>query len=723
MRIHVVNTDVEERAEEVDLGTLRNPSSDFWFEPISGKVYTGKSVTEDTALTFSAFYAAVRIRSHAISTLPLILYRRVGPNKVRAINHPLYPILKNSPNNYQTTQEWLEQVSIHKDMLGNSLSVIIRNGAQRVSQLIPVHPGRVQVEVDRDTREPFYIIDGNTHNPWSMNEALHFKDLSLSGYMGISKIRAAKQAIGYGLGLEEFGARFVDNDASSGLVIVHPGSIGDKGVKGLKKQWEDASRGKNRHRARVLQEGAKVEKITIAPEDAQFLESRQFSIQEIARFMGVPPHMLSDLSKSSFNNIEEQGLDFLFNTVRPELVKIEQKINKVLLGNSEDFFVEFLFDARARADLASRYNAFSTGINAGFLTANEVRSFENLPQIEGGDTLRVPLNTAPVGQASIRQYGEDNKKKKKDKEKKRQITDTTSEANDHTHRVTFPDSSEEGGEVRTTPGGVNDHTHTVEYPAFEEGESFSYTTSREEGHTHSGTVNERNLPQNMETRQLPRQVSLRDEIRSEFREAADEILNEEVPQLRRILERATTAERLERELEDFFEQHQVFVRSKIEPLYRRFANNVASSLAEDKEREVPDIDEFIEKVIDSAVLRWTRSSRLQLEDLEDNESRSKRLDEWEEKRAAKFADSESTQIQGAAAKAAFIGMGFTRLVWRTRGKNCPFCERLNGRTIDINGAFLLEGDSIDGEGGTLVSNKKISQPGAHRGCDCYLDAE
>ncbi|KKN14044.1 hypothetical protein LCGC14_1000090 [marine sediment metagenome] len=647
MEIQVIDSDNKE--ERASLATP-NASDDFWFEDLGGKTYSGKPVTEDTALTNAAFYAAVRIRSHAISTLPLILYKRVGDNKERATNHPLYPILKSSPNQMHTSQEWLELVSLHKDIQGNHFTFIIRNNGGQINQLVPVHPNRVTIKFDADSKEPFYIVNGDTHNPWSMNEVLHFRDLSIDGVMGISKIKAAKQAISYGLGLEDYGARFIQNDASSGVILTHPQSIGDDAIKGLKKAFEDSRRGSNKHRVAVLGEGVSIEKISIPPDDAQFLQSRQFSIQEIARFMGVPPHMLSDLSKSSFSNIESQELSFLFNTVRPELVKIEQRINKVLLANSPDYFVEFLFDARERADLASRYKAYSTGLNAGFLTANEVRSFENLSQVEGGDVLRAPLNTAPVG------------------EEAREIVSNAPDKNQPiAQRVEVLDP---------------------------------------------------------ETRALPGHVILRDDFQRDFRKTASEILEEEIPQLREILEDAPTAERLQSKLDAFFLSHSEFVRFKIEPLYLRFTQRIATVNAEEAGKDVPDIDEFVEKLIASAVLRWVRSSRNQLDALEDNESRLKRLDEWEEKRAGKFADAESTQVQGAAVRATFIAMGFSRLIWRTRGDNCPYCQTLNGKSVDSNGTFVNAGEDTTVEGlPPMRSNSKISHPPRHRGCDCYITAE
>ena len=638
-------TDSDNKEERASLATP-NPSSDFWFEDLGSRTYSGKRVTEDTALQFSAFYAAVRIRSHAISTLPLILYKRVGNNKERATNHPLYSILKHSPNKFHTSQEWLELVSIHKDIQGNNFTFIIRNNGGQITQLVPVHPNRVTIKFDGDSKEPFYIVDQDTHKPFSMSEVLHFRDLSVDGVMGISKIKAAKQSISYGLGLEDYGARFINNDASSGIILTHPQSIGAESVKGLKKSFEDSRRGNNKHRVTILQEGVSVEKISIPPDDAQFLQSRQFSIQEIARFMGVPPHMLSDLSKSSFNNIEQQSLDFLFNTIRPELVKIEQRLNKVLLANSTEFFVEFLVDARARADLASRYTAYSTGLNAGFLTANEVRSFENLSQVEGGDVLRAPLNTAPVGSREI---------------------------------------------VSNAPPKL--------------------------------PLPERVQALDPETRTLPGHVTVRDDFQTEFRKTASEILNEEIPALRKILEDSPTAERLERQLNDFFEAHSSFVRNKIEPLYLQYTRQIASVTAKEAERDVPDIDEFVEKLIASAVLRWVRNSRNQLDALEDNESRINRLDEWEEGRASKFADAESVQIQGAVVRASFIDMGFKRLVWRTRGANSPFCQRLDGKTIGINEKFVQENESLDGDEGNFTSKKSIRHAPLYRGCQCYLEAE
>ena len=615
-KIVTSNKEVERREN------LANPSDDFWFADVSPKTFTGASVTETSAMRFSAFYAAVRIRSQAISTLPLILYKRVGPNKERATNRPLYPILKNSPNKFHTTQEWLEMTSINMDIQGNAYTFVVRNGGGQVEQLMPVHPSRVRIEnrvvgIERGEEiiERVYIVEGDP-KPWRMSETLHFKDLSVDGVVGISKIKAARQAIAYGLGLEEYGGRFIANDAAAGLVISHPSSIGDVGVKRLTADVEASRRGKNKHRMLVLQEGAKVEKITIPPDDAQFLQSRQFSIQEISRFMGVPPHMLSDLSKSSFNNIEQESLDFLFNTIRPELVKIEQRINKVLLANSEEFFVEFLFDARQRADLASRYEAYSKGLASGFLKLNEVRAWENLPQEKGGDDLRPPLNTAPV-------------------EKREYIA----------------------------PSEIAANEKIVEL--------------------------EKELYKRADTQQP---VSLREKYRDDFILASSNLLfdHEETGALTD-------------------DKHKVVVRAEIGPLYRTFAGEITGIASMVVGRDFPHIDEFVNKLIDSAVIRWFKAGPA--------------VNVYQ---AELFADAELIRVHNAVTRAAFIAMGHTDFIWR-RGKNCehcPYCSTLDGEVIcGKQEVFVRSGESVSPEGlPPMVVTHNIGHAPLHSGCDCSIEA-
>lgn len=619
---------------------LSNPSHDFWFSDLGRGTAAGRPVNENTAMQFSAFYAAVRIRAQAISTLPLVLYERSGEGeRRRAETNPLYSVLHTTPNRFQSSVEWLEMTSLNLDLYGNAYTFIQRDNAGRVVQLIPVHSGRITIEWDKRTGERFYVLDHRVapDSVFSTSEMMHFTGLSIDGVQGISLLRAAKETIAHGLALEDFGSRFFANDSTSGLVLSHPQTIGSEGVEGLRKAWEAGRTGRNQHRVHVLQEGVKAERITIAPEDSQFIESRQFSIQEIARFCGVPPHLLGDLSRATFSNIEQQSLDFLLNTIGPALRKIETRINKSLLANDPSHFVEFLVDARQRVDYKSRHEGYQLGIQNGFYTVNEVRRWENLPPMEGGDVLRFPLNTAPA-------LGEP--------------------------------------ERASTPA----------------------------------TETRRLLPP--ETRALPEHTRIRDQYVERFEKTADELLEEEIPAVRRIVEANADPGQLRRELEAYFRNHRSTVERKLEPLYREFMTRVAESNARDLDQDPPDLRSFIADVIESASLRWVNSSRDQLNALDTSEERLTRLDEWSKKRAGKFANIESVQMQNAATRATLVALGITRLVWRTRNP-CPLCDGLDGRTVGIQEDFVSEGEDVNG----LIAPRSLKNPPLHQGCQCFLSHE
>lgn len=670
MEIKIIGTSPEEIERRANLS---NPSDDFWFTDNSRKTHTGEAVTETTALRYSAFYAAVRIRSQAISTVPLILYKRVGNNKERATDHPLFPLLHNSPNDVHTSQEWLELVSVHMDMQGNAYTFIIRNNRGQVTQLIPVHPSRVRIdnitrrESGVEITERVYFVEGDDR-PWSMSETLHFKDLSIDGVMGISKIKAAREAIAYGLGLEAYGGRFFANDASSGLVITHPENIGKIAYEQLSTIFEQKRLGINKHRVAVLGEGAKVEKITISPEDAQFLKSRQFSIQEISRFMGVPPHMLSDLSKSSFNNIEEESLSFLHNTLRPAFVRIEQKINKVLLGNDPKFFVEFLFDARQRADLAARSEAYSKALAAGWMTANEIRAFENLPQVEGGNDLRAPLNTAPVEKRVteleyivLRNQIDRVQESLDDAERKNAI-----ELDKAIQRTSI--------EVRVDPSGFDSKSDFLKEcipTVLEDG-------TAEDQDQAVAICN--SMWENRSVRQLPATVSLRDAFRDDFKETAIKILDERT------------------HLED--DEYKVAARTYLGYLYHEFAEGIVSYIEEETGRGSPNLDPFVDKLIDSAANRWINESTSDIK---------------------LFIADESVKVQNAITRRALSAQGVKGFVWRL-GNNCARCADC----LDLDG-YVVSGKEVFAQSGQMTPDgfqveHNISHAPLHSGCDCTVEA-
>ena len=628
---------------------LTNPGDDFWYSDLPRRASAGIPVNDRSALNHPAFYAALRIRAQTISTLPLVLYIKDGQGgELRAENHPLYDILHARPNRFQTTVEFLEMISLNIDLYGNAYVFIQRNNAGRIIGLVPIHSRRIRMQCEDG--DWFYVVDGkvSSSNVYSPDEIIHFRGLSIDGVNGVSLLTAAKESLSLGLSMQDFAARFFANDSSAGGILVHPQTIGDEGVQGLKNAWEQGRLGSSRHKVQVLQEGVKFERITIPNNDSQFLESRQFNVQEISDYTGVPPHMLGDLSRATFSNIEQQSIDFLNNTIRPALEKLEARFNHSLLPDDSRHFVQFFVEAQRSVDYKSKHEAVIPGLLAGAYTPNEARRILGLPPVDGGDTLRAPLNTAPV-------------------------QDTTN--------------------ARNLDVSVSEHR--------------------------CGSDNEQaSLPSPIETRALPEHTRIRDQYVERFEKIADELLEEEIPALRRIVEASENPDDLRRELEAYFSNHRSTVERKLEPLYREFMNKIAESNARDIDQEPPDLQEFIDNVIEAASIRWIRSSEDQLNALASIDERLSRLDEWSERRAGKFATVESNQVSNAATRATLVSLGITRLVWRTRTP-CPLCDGLEGRTVGVQENFVSEGENVNG----LIAPRALRQPPLHQGCQCYLSHE
>jgi HK97 family phage portal protein len=371
-----------------------------WFLPeLMGQGQTQSASTEDGALRVAAVYACVRVISETVASLPLITYTRL-PNggKQRAENHPLYELLRISPNTEQTSLEWREQMLAHLLLRGNAYSRIVRRG-NTVSELIPITPDQVDVKTSNGAILGYEIrIDGRPELI-APSDMLHVRGLSTDGVMGRSVLRDASDAFNSSKAAQEYGRRVLENDATPGMVLRHPGTLDEEAAQRLRKSWQSMFGGpRNAGRTAVLEEGMSVEKVQMTAEDLQFLDTRRLQRQEIASIYRVPPHLIGDLSASSYSNIEQQSIEFVTHCVRPWCVRIEQALWKKVVtpADRKSVFVEFTLDGLMRGDTQSRYLAYQIGRQAGFLSVNDIRSFENMNPIDGGDRYLEPLNMVDV---------------------------------------------------------------------------------------------------------------------------------------------------------------------------------------------------------------------------------------------------------------------------------------------------------------------------------------
>ena len=388
----------------------RTTGSNYAF--FMGGTTSGKAVTERSAMQMTAVYSCVRILSEAVAGLPLHLYKYMDSGgKAMALDHPLYHLLHDEPNPEMSSFVFRETLMTHLLLWGNAYAQIIRNGKNEIVALYPLMPNKMSVDRDENGRLYYTYYRGsdeaikNTEFAVTLqpSDVLHIPGLGFDGLVGYSPIAMAKNAIGMAIACEEYGAKFFANGAAPGGVLEHPGTIKDP--QRVRESWQSTFGGSgNANKIAVLEEGMKYTPIGISPEQAQFLETRKFQINEIARIFRVPPHMVGDLEKSSFSNIEQQSLEFVKYTLDPWVIRWEQSIQRSLLSKDEKsvYFVKFNLEGLLRGDYQSRMNGYAIGRQNGWMSANDIRELENLDRIpaeDGGDLYLINGNMLPLKNA------------------------------------------------------------------------------------------------------------------------------------------------------------------------------------------------------------------------------------------------------------------------------------------------------------------------------------
>ena len=394
--------------------TPKNSTAGSAYRFFLGTSTSGKNVNERSAMQMTAVYSCVRILSEAVAGLPLHLYKYTsGGSKEKAVNHPLYFVLHDEPNPEMTSFVFRETLMTHLLLWGNAYAQIIRNGKGEVVALYPLMPNRMTVDRD-DKGCLYYEYQTSTDEAKTIKggmvrlkptDVLHVPGLGFDGLVGYSPIAMAKNAIGLAIAAEEYGSKFYANGAAPSGVLEHPGTLKDPSK--VRDSWTQTFGGSgNAHKIAVLEEGMKYTPISISPNEAQFLETRKFQINEIARIFRVPPHMVGDLEKSSFSNIEQQSLEFVKYTLEPWLVRWEQSMARVLISPSDKskYFIKFNVDGLLRGDYQSRMSGYATARQNGWMSANDIRELENLDRIpaeDGGNLYLINGNMTKLADAGL----------------------------------------------------------------------------------------------------------------------------------------------------------------------------------------------------------------------------------------------------------------------------------------------------------------------------------
>ncbi len=628
---------------------------------------TGIRISNNRALNYSAVFNAVQIIAGTVASLPLILYKRLDQhNKERFQNHPLYNVLHNMANPEMTSFVWREVSQAHLLLWGNSFSQIIRNAALQVTELWPISPDRVKV-TRNDKRQIIYEVKETPTKPriFRADEILHIPGLGFDGRVGYSVITLAQEGMGLGLAQEQFNAHFYGQGTHLGNVLEHPGVLGDVAHDNLEKSLQKFSGVTNSHRTMILEEGMKWKPMTMPLADAQFLESRTFQIGEMARWFNLPPHKLKELSKATFSNIEQQQIEFIQDSMRPWLVRWEAHIWWKLLNDEEKktLFAEFLIAGLLRADMASRNAALAIQRINGIINADEWRAIENMNPIEdeaAGQKYWMPLNMSDAG-------------------------------------------AEETEEPSTDQFNPEEDENALK-------------------------------PRELRSIRARRRWS--QAFKPIFRQVAKEILAIEIPGIQKITKKSF-GERILAEfkfdVDKFYKSNKPKFRKLFAAAYDDYAATIYPIAADEVNANLeptPEYDDYVNEFIDHTTNRYVGSSQGQLnqvasEHRENDPAKAinERLVQWEERRPDKVADREVVDGESGFAQFVYFSAGF-RTVWVTLGKNCPYCDSLNGRTVSRGVNFINAGSGIEGEAGKplLVVTQNISHPAAHGGCDCTVRA-
>jgi HK97 family phage portal protein len=611
---------------------------DYNFDSFGSSTKSGEYVTERSALKSTVVQAAVRVIGDTIASLPIITYKRLEKGKERATDNPIYKLLHDRPNPYMIPFIFKQTMQYHLLLWGNCYAEIEFKSGVPVN-LWPLMPDRVE-HLKTQKGEPFFKIrlpDG-TSQALAFYQVFHIPGLGFDGTKGYSPLYMAREAIGLSIALQDFGSTFFLNGANIGGVIEHPGKIGDVALDNLKKSIKEQYEGiSNAHRVMLLEEGMKYSKTSMPLNDAQFIEARKFQISEIARIFGLPPHMVYDLDRSTFTNIEHQGIEFVVYSLRSWLVRWEQTINWKLLYNDPKYFVEFLVDGLLRGDIASRYAAYAIGRTWGWLSANDVREFENMNPIEGGDIYLSPLNM-----------------------------------------INAKDLTEEAQKVidsKPNPSIPEDITQASLIKAYKEERNKKSAASR---------LKLRGLYKGLfadtATRIIKRErIYVMREAKKAFGKRDHQMFNDF--------------------LTKFYDEQIIYTSKQLRPLVASYSQAVSEIVKDEvnfKDDLTIKLDEFINKYSTDEATGYSAEHRKDIRNLvtksienqtDPIEDLNSQFDDWEEKKPESMSNKEVVKVSGAVAVLTYASAGITYLIWNASPNACPICSDLDGTIVGIEQKF------------------------------------
>ncbi|QQK75086.1 phage portal protein [Salicibibacter cibarius] len=664
----------EFRSSDGERFTLKDGSSIF-----GGGTNTnsGVNVSESRAMQLTAVYACVRILSETVAHLPFPVYKRVNHGKEKATDHHLYNILQSRANPHMTAFNFRETAMNHLLLRGNFYAEIERDEANRPKALWPLRPDKMDVKRTRDDRGlEYYYVDPDGGNKIFPNHLiLHIPGMGFDGLLGYSPLTLAREAIGMGVAAEKYGASFYKNGGRPSGVLESPQAIGDEGATRMQEDWERLHDGlENKHRVALLEQGTTYREIGVTPDEAQFLSTRKFQTEEIARFFRVPPHMLGDLERATFSNIEQQSIDFVTHSITPWIKRWEQNVHMQLFGQGtqKTHFPEFVLEGLLRGDTESRYNAYSKAIQDGWMSPNDAREKENKNHVDGLDIYRFPVNMVPADKAYERME----------------------------QQPTPPDNNspfEQEGEDRS----IKYHTQQLK-PA--------------------------------QKRAIHYRSNIRDSNKKIIRSTLKRIFEREekdvMAKVKDTFEERNVDETFASWLSDYYGEERETIEQEMAPVMESIGTQVYASVQDElgTASDMPtSVQDFIQDYIQGMAKRISGNSfsRLitQLENNPDDvvSAFQGEFNHWQENRIDSVADEETVRSSGAITTTAFVLLGVVTMRWVSQGsESCPYCQEMNGTVVGVNQKFVNSGDTV---GEDFVTSNDVGHPPLHGGCICEIVAE
>jgi len=648
----------------------------WWPNTMNYHVNSGAMVSEETAMRIGTVWACVRLLSWTQASLPWHIYKHMQPRgKQLATAHRNYYMLYKRPNSEQSSFTFRSTEMAHQLLWGNAYAEIEYDNDGFPVALWPLPPWRTK-PLRTVKGELFYRVtlpDGNTKNlpPYQI---WHVLNLSTDGIKGLSIVSQAREALGLSIATEEFGARYFGNGTNIGGVVEHPGKLSTNAHNSLRADMQEKYEGLGRsHRLMLLEEGMKFQKIGIPPNDSQFLETRQFQVEEICRWFGVQPHLVMDLSRATNNNIEHQGLEFVTYTMRPHAINWEQETDFKLFGIDSPYFNEFLLDGLMRGDLLSRYQAYAVARQWGWYSANDIRELENQNPLPGtqGEIYMTPLNMVDASTLAAPGTKPDS-----------QIDDPL-----QTNSLTIP-TEKRSLEYRRRAANLRQKTAASYQRLFHDAGQ-----------------------------------RIVDREKQNVGRAAAKYLG------------ARSKDDFKNWMNDYYRDYQDYMQRQILPVAQSLADAIQPLAGEEVNAQLehvnPHVAQFVNDYVSTFGVRYAETSKGQLMGIiEKNDGDAgdevvRRLDDWEATRADQVARNETVQLSNAIARMIFQTAGISKLRWACNSsKPCEFCKQMHDKVSPIDTPFLLKGDKLSDGSRELEIPHNVRHPPLHQSCsDCVIMPE